>query len=112
MGREKIMKNIVCKFGGSSLANSKNIKLVSNIILSKHRNYVVVSAPGKRSKDDIKITDALIDCYKRAAESKPFNKPLSFVKARFAKIIKELDLNIELDPIFDEIYTHLISKPQ
>ena len=67
------MKNIVCKFGGSSLANSQNIMLVSDIVLSKGRNYVVVSAPGKRYKDDIKFTDALIDCYNNAKQSQPFD---------------------------------------
>ena len=46
--------NIVCKFGGTSLANSINIEKVKNIVLSGRKNFVVVSAPGKRDKNDIK----------------------------------------------------------
>lgn len=51
----------VVKFGGSSLANGQNVEQALNIILSDpERRIVVVSAPGKRNDDDIKITDLLI----------------------------------------------------
>lgn len=106
------MKNIVCKFGGSSLADSQNIKLVANIVLSKGRNFVVVSAPGKRYKDDVKITDALIDCYNSAIKSQSFDKSFSFIKKRYREIVKELNLNLDLNSIFDEIYNHLLYTPQ
>ena len=43
----------VCKFGGTSLATAKTLELVKDIILSDpERKFVVVSAPGKRFKDD------------------------------------------------------------
>ena len=55
----------VCKFGGTSMADAKAIRQVKNIIeQDPARRYVVVSAPGKRFKDDIKITDMLYRCYK------------------------------------------------
>lgn len=39
---------IVCKFGGTSVANAAQINKVKDIILqNKERQYVVVSAPGK-----------------------------------------------------------------
>ena len=51
----------VAKFGGSSLANANQIKKVVDIILSdSERRIIVVSAPGKRLKEDIKVTDLLI----------------------------------------------------
>lgn len=51
----------VVKFGGSSLANGQNVEQALNIILSDpERRVIVVSAPGKRNDDDIKITDLLI----------------------------------------------------
>ena len=51
---------IVTKFGGSSLACAKQLEKVKNIVLSNpERCVVVVSAPGKRNSDDIKITDLL-----------------------------------------------------
>ena len=43
------MKPIVCKFGGSSLADGTNILKVCEILKSDpNRKYAVVSAPGKR----------------------------------------------------------------
>ena len=51
----------ITKFGGSSLANAFQIQKVCNIVLSdEERRVIVVSAPGKRTKDDIKVTDLLI----------------------------------------------------
>ena len=51
----------VAKFGGSSLANANQIKKVVDIILSdSERRIIVVSAPWKRLKEDIKVTDLLI----------------------------------------------------
>ena len=51
----------VIKFGGSSLANATQLRKVFNIVKSdSSRKIVVVSAPGKRSSDDEKVTDLLI----------------------------------------------------
>ena len=55
----------VCKFGGTSMANSKTITQVADIVKAdKKRKYVVVSAPGKRNSADVKVTDALYACYR------------------------------------------------
>ena len=51
----------VCKFGGSSLAGSEQVKKVCDIITSDpDRSIVVVSAPGKGHGYDEKVTDLLI----------------------------------------------------
>lgn len=51
----------VAKFGGSSVASAEQIKKVAAIIKEdKDRKIVVVSAPGKRHKNDEKTTDLLI----------------------------------------------------
>ena len=43
----------VAKFGGSSLADEKQFAKVKSIISADEgRKVIVVSAPGKRSKDD------------------------------------------------------------
>ena len=50
----------VVKFGGSSLADSNQFKKVKAIIdADSSRRIVVVSALGKRNKQDYKITDLL-----------------------------------------------------
>ena len=48
----------VAKFGGSSLSDAEQFKKVKDILLSDpDRRYVVPSAPGRRFKDDDKITE-------------------------------------------------------
>ncbi len=51
----------VIKFGGSSLASGSQLKKVVQIVKADAaRKIVVVSAPGKRSTEDEKVTDLLI----------------------------------------------------
>ena len=53
------MKKVV-KFGGSSLADAKQIQKAAAIIKADpQRRYVVPSAPGKRFSKDIKVTDVV-----------------------------------------------------
>ncbi|MGM0534070.1 MAG: aspartate kinase [Campylobacterota bacterium] len=55
-------KQIVCKFGGSSVENATQIKKVVNIVKeNSQRRFVVVSAPGKDEKYGVKITDHLLN---------------------------------------------------
>ena len=50
----------VVKFGGSSVASAKQFNKVKNIVKGdEKRQAVVVSALGKRTKEDSKITDLL-----------------------------------------------------
>ena len=56
----------VVKFGGSSLADAEHFRQVASIIKADPaRRYVVPSAPGKRFKDDTKVTDMLYSCYEK-----------------------------------------------
>jgi len=55
-------RNIVCKFGGSSVESADQIKKVRAIISdNKNRKYIVVSAPGRDPQYKEKITDHLIN---------------------------------------------------
>ena len=54
----------VVKFGGSSMANAKQYEKVKRIVQADpDRDVVVVSAAGKRFKEDHKVTDLLYLCY-------------------------------------------------
>ncbi len=91
----------VCKFGGSSLANAGQIKKVIEIVLADpERRVVVVSAPGKRSKEDTKVTDLLIACARTALENGDGSGPLQAVLDRFGEICRDLRLP---DRVLDEI---------
>lgn len=94
----------VVKFGGSSLASAEQIEKVGSIIRAdKDRKYVVPSAPGKRYKDDIKVTDMLYGCYALAEADKDFSKELLAIKERYNEIIKGLKLKLSLDEEFKVI---------
>ena len=83
----------VCKFGGSSLADAKQLSKVMDIVLSDPaRRIVVVSAPGKRNKEDTKVTDLLIALARAALDGKDTVQPLAAVVARYAEIAQELKL--------------------
>lgn len=54
----------VLKFGGSSMADAHQLEKVRSIVeADPARRVVVVSAAGKRFKDDHKITDLLYLCH-------------------------------------------------
>ena len=54
----------VAKFGGSSMADAGQYQKIRDILRSDPtRRVVVVSAAGKRDKNDHKITDLLYLCH-------------------------------------------------
>jgi len=87
----------VAKFGGTSLANASQIKKVCDIILSDpERQIIVVSAPGKRSKDDIKVTDLLIALADSSLKNGTADREFEAVVSRFKEITDELSLPDEI----------------
>ncbi|TDL37096.1 aspartate kinase [Macrococcoides bohemicum] len=92
---------IVCKFGGSSVANAQQIKKILNIInQEEQRKIVIVSAPGKRNSDDIKVTDLLIQLYDKVLLSEKYDNELNDILLRFESIENELGLTTSLTPLF------------
>ena len=88
------MKPVVCKFGGSSLADGTNIMRVCEILnANPARKYVVVSAPGKRYSGDIKVTDLLYACYREAQEGGDCSQTFAKIRKRFTSIVEELGMD-------------------
>ncbi|MGN1041990.1 MAG: aspartate kinase [Christensenellales bacterium] len=93
----------VCKFGGTSMADKDAILRVKEIIESdKSRRFVIVSAPGKRFSDDIKITDLLYKCFDNKDEPS-FSDYYGKIRERFCGIVASLDLKIDINAYLDEI---------
>ncbi|KYG92084.1 aspartate kinase [[Bacillus] sp. KCTC 13219] len=85
---------IVCKFGGTSVANAQQIKKVANIVKANPaRKIIAVSAPGKRTNDDIKVTDLLIELANSALQGGDTELKLNIVIERYADIAAELGLD-------------------
>lgn len=83
----------VCKFGGSSVASAEQVtKIVDIVLADPERQIVVVSAPGKRSKADAKVTDLLIACAELALADKACAEMLAAIVERYAEIQRELKL--------------------
>ncbi len=77
----------VVKFGGSSLTDGQNVEQALNIVLSDpERRTIVVSAPGKRSDDDIKITDLLIKYAGMTFKSEDTNEIVQNIFMRYQEI--------------------------
>lgn len=84
----------VCKFGGSSLADASQVSKVCDVVLAdRDRRIVVVSAPGKRSKDDVKVTDLLITCAEKALAGTSCEGELQAVIERYRLIQQDLGLS-------------------
>ena len=97
------MKKVV-KFGGSSLASAEQFQKVGDIIRAdKARRYVVPSAPGKRFKTDVKVTDMLYQCYALAEAGEDFQALLEQIAERYQEIIDGLGLSLSLKAEFSQI---------
>jgi len=87
----------VAKFGGSSLSSSTQLKKVSKIIQNDSDiGAVVVSAPGKRFEDDIKVTDLLIALHANKITGLPYNEALDAILSRYEEIITGLEIDFNL----------------
>src|SRR5699024_6603499 len=83
----------VVKFGGSSVANDVQIKKAGSIIEDDtDRKFIVVSAPGKRFEDDVKITDLLIELSELVLNNKSYEKKFKEIMERFSEIVNKLEL--------------------
>lgn len=95
---------IVCKFGGSSLADAEQFKKVKQIVESNdERRFVVPSAPGKRSSNDYKITDLLYLCHGHAEQGISFDEVFDVIKTRFSELVDELQVDLDIVSYLEEI---------
>jgi aspartate kinase len=91
---------IVCKFGGTSVADANQIEKIRRIVAEDdRRRVVVVSAPGKGRKDTHKATDHLLNIATAGAELGE-ERPAVTVDAsreavleKFATIVEQLGID-------------------
>lgn len=101
----------VVKFGGTSLASAEQVKKVYDIITSDpKRKFVVVSAPGKRNPQDIKVTDLLIECAENILSGKEYKHHFDAIIDRYAGIVNDLGLKQDIIDRIKEDLTLLIES--
>lgn len=103
---------IVAKFGGTSVADAAQFRKVKDIIQSSpERRFIVVSAPGKRFPEDVKVTDLLLDCYAKAVAGESFVEQLDQIRARFRSILDDLKMSFPLDDELEVLEKSLLTDP-
>jgi len=96
------MSRIVCKFGGTSLADASQMRKVKAIVEADPRRRIIVpSAPGKRSRDDPKITDLLYLCHDMAEMHADLTGPFGTLRQRFVEIEADLGLAVGIGDAID-----------
>lgn len=101
----------VTKFGGSSMADAGQYRKVRDIIMSDPaRRIVVVSAAGKRDKNDHKITDLLYLCYAHTQYGVDCSGIFEMITSRYLEIRDELGLKVPLEEEFEELKARLDTK--
>ena len=98
----------VAKFGGSSMANASTIQRVAAIVKADPSiHYVVVSAPGRREKGDLKVTDLLYQLAKEINETNT-TKTWSIIEARILEISAGLGISQAIIPLLDDTFHAII----
>ncbi len=98
----------VLKFGGSSLADAEQFAKVKSIVQSDPaRRVVIVSAPGKRFKEDHKITDLLYLCEAHIKYGVSCEDIFALIRSRYEEIVKSCGLAVDLSEEFDALWAKM-----
>ena len=101
----------VVKFGGSSMADAGQYRKIRDILLADpDRKVVVVSAAGKRSKADHKITDLLYLCYAHSQYGVDCSGVFDMIASRYLEIRDELGLKLDLEPELADMKRRIDAK--
>lgn len=94
------------------MSDAGQIQKVVDIITSDpERRLVVVSAPGKRFKNDEKVTDMLIGCAQRVLDGECAAENIAAVVERFESIRADLDLDTGLVKYVREELSRRLEAP-
>ncbi|MBQ7593473.1 MAG: aspartate kinase [Synergistaceae bacterium] len=101
---------IVSKFGGNSVATAESIKKAAEIIKSDPaRRYIVISAPGRRSHEDIKVTDMLFMCHAMFSnKEKSYDDMAKKIADRYQEIVDGLGINFDLEAELSDFKKSLV----
>ena len=88
----------VVKFGGSSMADAGQYRKIRDILLADpERKVVVVSAAGKRFKEDHKITDLLYLCHAHVQYGVDCSGIFEMISSRYIGIRNDLGIDLDVE---------------
>ncbi len=106
------MVRIVCKFGGSSVADAVQFRKIKSILEGKQeRKIIVVSAPGKRNSQEAKLTDLFYSSHDFATKKLDFTEPWKLIRERYVEITQELSLRSTIREELDKLEESLRENP-
>ena len=101
----------VVKFGGSSMADAGQYRKIRDILLADpERKVVVVSAAGKRFKQDHKITDLLYLCHAHSQYGVDCSNVFEMIASRYLQIRDDLGVELDLETEFADLKHRIDEK--
>lgn len=88
---------IVCKFGGTSVAEIDNATKIKEICQNKNRKIIVVSALGKSKDCKYKVTDKLFGLYNKILSKENFDLDLNEIFLRYKEVSAKLGVMVNWD---------------
>ena len=70
----------------------------------RERRIVVVSAPGKRTPEDAKITDLLYRCHDCVGDRDTFDRAFQAIAERYRAIVRDLGLAVDIERDLAAVY--------
>ena len=93
------------------MADAGQFRKVKDILMADpERRVVVVSAAGKRSSDDHKLTDLLYLCYAHVQYGVACDPIFDMITSRYIEIRDELQIDLDLESEFFELKKRLDAK--
>ncbi|MBQ9390150.1 MAG: ACT domain-containing protein [Synergistaceae bacterium] len=88
----------VSKFGSVAFSTPDMVKRTADVIMSDDkRRYIIVSAPGSRNNEDVKMTDLLFILNSRYENREDFSEMLNQARLRFTDIVRGIGVNFDVD---------------
>ena len=101
----------VIKFGGSSMADAGQYRKIRDIIQADpERRVVIVSAAGKRFKNDHKLTDLLYLCHAHIQYGVDCSPVFDQIASRYLEIRDDLGIKLDLESEFAALKQRLDAK--
>ena len=101
---------IVLRFTENTISSAERIKKIMQIVKSNPAyKYAILSAPGKTSSEEIKVTDVLYMCHSQFINGEDYHEMLGRLRRSYESLLDGLEIDFDLDGEIKEIEKSLIT---